>query len=137
MHLLITLLLISNFAFAEKCKPNEIFIREQKIESYSKEDGTLVSAHIREAHCRKIQVHSYFQDTTSQKFLNINPKLKPWSQKEKIIVDELLNQLPTWLKQYKIDQLVRSHSKIYDNPAYTIDQTKTIILSDAFFQSKR
>jgi hypothetical protein len=135
MHLLITLLLISNFAFAEKCKPYEIFIHEQKIESYSKEDGTIVSAHIREAHCRKIPVHSYFQDTTSQKFLNINPKLKPWSQKEKIIVDELLNQLPTWLKQYKIAQLLRSHSKIYDNPAYTIDQTKTIILSDAFFQS--
>lgn len=135
MHLLIILLFISNFAFAEKCKPYEIFVREQKIESYSKEDGTIVSAHIREAHCRKMHAHSYFQDTTSQKFLNINPKLKPWSQEEKIIVDELLNQLPTWLKQYKIAQLLRSHSKIYDNPAYTIDQTKTIILSDAFFQS--
>lgn len=31
--------------------------------------------------------------------------------------------------------MLRSHSEIYDNPAYTIDQTKTIILSDAFFQS--
>lgn len=122
-------------AFSQTCGPDEIFIREQRVTQYSKEDGTRVKAHDREAHCRQIQVHNYFKDKTSQRFKNIEPNLKPWKVKEKEIIEKLMAQLPEWLKKYTIASLLRSTSGAFDNPAYTINQTRTIILSDAFFKS--
>jgi hypothetical protein len=68
--------LLTTAAFALQCEPYEIYIREQWIDSYTKLDGTKVSAHSRNAHCREIERSNYFQDSTNQKFTNIKPKIK-------------------------------------------------------------
>ena len=70
----ILLILFSSLVIAEPCGPHEIYVREQWIKAYPKSDGTKVSAHTRNAHCREIEGSNYFQDSTNQKFTYIKPK---------------------------------------------------------------
>jgi hypothetical protein len=64
MMAFIYLILFSSLAFAGPCGPHEIYVREQWIKAYTKNDGTKVSAHSRDAHCRELTRLNYFQDST-------------------------------------------------------------------------
>ncbi len=90
--------LFSAAAFALPCEPYEIYIREQWIDAYTKLDGTKVTAHSRNAHCREIERSNYFQDSTKQRFKNIKPRIKNgmilrkmWSKK--ILLSYLLGSV--------------------------------------------
>lgn len=72
------------------CSSNEIHIREQWINAYTKEDGKKVSAHFRSEHCREIKGHNYFQDSSSREFRNFKGKFKVWNSSEK---NQLNNEL--------------------------------------------
>jgi hypothetical protein len=123
--------------FAITCKPDEIYIREQLIDGYKKVDGTKVSSHSRDAHCRQIKKTNHFQDSTNQKFTNIEPKIKRWNQSEKTIVQENIGALPPWLSKYHLAEIIRGdiggHPK---NPAANVASTRTLIIFDRFFREE-
>lgn len=120
------------------CKPNEIHIREQWIKPYTKSDGTKVLGHVRSEHCRVISSHNYFQDAENE-IKGFKGKFKAWTQSEKTLVQSKLDELPSWLKQYKIASFLRAslHPGNPKNPALTIPASKSIILFDAFFKSSK
>ncbi len=120
------------------CEPNETHVREQWIKPYTRSDGTKVLGHIRSEHCRVISVHNYFQDTGSE-IKGFKGKFKAWTQSEKALVQSKLDELPSWLKKYKIASILRasSHPGNPKNPALTIPASKTIILFDVFFKSSK
>ncbi|HXH76469.1 MAG TPA: hypothetical protein VNJ08_15970 [Bacteriovoracaceae bacterium] len=135
--LVILLLLFISTAFALPCGPHEIYIREQKIETYTKLDGTKVSAHLRDAHCREIERSIYFQDSTNQKFSNIKPKIKKWDATEKNIVQENLALLPPWLSKYHLAEILRGDVGGHPmNPAASISPTRTLLIFDRFFSER-
>lgn len=119
------------------CLPNEIHIREQRIKTYVKEDGTKVSSHIRTEHCREINELNYFQNSSTKEFRNFKDKFKSWSPLERDLLNNELDKLPLWLKKYKIASFLRSsiHKGNPRNPALTYPDRKTIILFDAYFNS--
>lgn len=84
---IVYLLLSVTTVFGFTCRPNEIYIREQAISSYTKRDGTQVSNHPRDAHCRKVETQNYFQDCTTQNFISFKPKIIKWTVFEKKIVE--------------------------------------------------
>jgi hypothetical protein len=128
-------ILFSSTLFANICGPHEIYIREQWVESYQKEDGTRVKAHSRKAHCRELERTNYFKDSTDQKFKNIKTKIKKWKPEEKKIIDDVLKKIPEWLKKYVLAETLRANSDGTQNPASSIALTKTLIIFDKFFQS--
>lgn len=132
----ILLLLIISSAFARPCGPHEIYVREQSINTYTKQDGTKVSAHIRKPHCRELKQQNYFQDSSKQTFKNIKTNIKKWSSEEKKIVEEHLEKLPVWLKKYKLTEVLRGDIGGNSlNPAAAIPLTKTLLIFDHFFKS--
>jgi hypothetical protein len=133
--LLILSLLKPLLTFA--CLPSEIHIREQLIDTYTKKDGTRISAHLRSEHCREINEHNYFQDSSSIKFKNFKSKFKPWIISEKNLINSELQKLPPWLKEYRIANLLRAtvHEGNPKNAALTYPDSKTVIIFDAFFNS--
>jgi hypothetical protein len=133
---LLVLVLIKPF-FSWACPPNEIHVREQWINSYTRGDGTFVSGHPRSEHCREIQGENYFQDSSSNEFKSFKGKFKPWSSLEKNTLNNELDKLPPRLKKYKIANFLRSNTHVgnHRNPAITYPDSKTIILFDAFFSS--
>lgn len=133
----IFLFLFTTIAFAIPCRPYEIYIREQWIDSYTKLDGTKVSAHSRDAHCREIERSNYFQDSTNQKFTNIKPKIKKWNATEKSIVQENLALLPLWLSKYNLTEILRGDvGGNLKNPAASIAPTRTLLIFDRFFKEQ-
>ncbi|HXH31113.1 MAG TPA: hypothetical protein VNJ01_09905 [Bacteriovoracaceae bacterium] len=133
----IFLLLLISTAFALPCGPHEIYIREQKIEAYTKLDGTKVTAHPRDAHCREIERSNYFQDSTNQKFIKIRPRIKKWTASEKKIVQENLALLPPWLSKYHLQEVLRGDIGGHpDNPAASVVPTRTLLIFDQFFKEK-
>ena len=83
-------ILFSSLAFAGPCDPHEIYFREQWIKAYTKSNGTKVSAHSRDAHCRELTHFNYFEDSTKQTFKGIKTTIKKWTiEKRKIIKDHL------------------------------------------------
>jgi len=136
MLVFLLFLFISN-TFALTCDPHEIYIREQKIDTYTKLDGTKVSAYPREAHCREIERTNYFQNSTHQNFSNIKPKIKKWSAAEKIIVQQYLSLLPPWLSKYHLAEILRGDAGGHpENPAASIAPTRTLLIFDRFFKEK-
>lgn len=133
--LILIFFLDASIGFA--CKPTETHIREQLINSYTKEDGTLVSAHLRSEHCREIRAEKYFQDSSANEFKSFKGKFKPWNAYEKNLLNRDFEKLPSWLKKYRIASFLRSgvHEGNSKNPALTYPASKTIILFDAFFNS--
>lgn len=130
-------LLFATAALAVPCEPHEVYVREQWIEGYTKHDGTRVSPHLRNAHCREIERSNYFQDTTSQKFTNIKPKIKKWTLAEKKIVQENLALLPPWLSKFHLQEILRGDTGgSFFNPAANIAPTRTLLIFDRFFQEK-
>ncbi len=131
------LMLIVAPLLAKPCAPNELFIRAQKIQSYEKNDGTEVSSHQRSAHCRTIfERASYFQDSTKQKFPNLNTRFKKWNPKEKRIVEESFALIPAWLQEYKLTEILRGDKGGHPlNPAASAPLTKSLIIFDSFFSS--
>lgn len=127
------LFLISS-ALALPCRPHEIFIRDQWIDTYFREDGVKVNEHPRSSHCRELLKENYFQDSTAQIFKNIKPKIKKWNHEEKKMVENYLSKVPRWLKNYKVDQILRGdiggHPR---NPASAIPLTRTLLIFDRFF----
>lgn len=119
------------------CLPNEIHVREQWIESYTKLDGTRVAAHSRSEHCRELTGQSYFQDSFRNELRNFTGKIKPWKNIEKELLRKELEKLPVWLKRYEIATFLRSsaHQGNPKNPALTYPDSKTVILFDSFFSS--
>ncbi len=117
------------------CRPDEIHIREQWIDSFTKDDGTSVSAHTRSEHCRLVGGNNYFQDSPSVDLKKFKGKVKPWKESEKKIFHGLLDKLPLWLRKYKLAKVFRasSHEGNNSNPALTYPDSKTIILFDSFF----
>jgi hypothetical protein len=107
MKWLLVLILIKP-SLTMACLPNEIHIREQWIDTYTKEDGTHVSAHVRSEHCREVKGHNYFQDSSSKEFRNFNSKFKSWSSSEKNLLNSQLEKLPPWIKKYKIANFLRA-----------------------------
>jgi hypothetical protein len=136
MKWLLVLILIKPF-LAMACLPNEIHIREQWIETYIKEDGTHISAHVRSEHCREVKGKNFFQDSSSKEFRNFKGKFKSWNTSEKNLLNSELEKLPPWLKKYKIADFLRTsiHEGNPKNPALTYPDSKTIILFDVFFNS--
>jgi hypothetical protein len=133
---LLVLVLIKPF-FSWACPPNEIHVREQWINSYTRGDGTFVSGHPRSEHCREIQGENYFQDSSADEFKNFSGKFKPWDASEKILLASEVEKLPSWLKKYRIANFLRAsvHEGNSKNPALTYPASKTIILFDAYFNS--
>lgn len=132
----IMLLLFISSAFAQPCGPHEIYVREQSINTYTKQDGTKVSAHTRKPHCRELKQQNYFQDSSKQTFKNIKTNIKRWSSEEKKIVEEHLDKLPLWLKKYKLTEILRGDIGGNTlNPAAAIPLTKTLLIFDHFFKS--
>jgi hypothetical protein len=123
--------------FSLACLPNEIHIREQWIETYKKEDGTRVNAHLRSEHCREIRGVNFSNYASSKKFRNFNGKLKSWNSSEKMLLNSELEKLPSWLRKYKISSFLRAtmHDGNPNNPALSYPYSKTIILFDSFFKS--
>lgn len=119
------------------CLPNEIHIREQWINAYTKEDGTAVSAHLRSEHCREIEVVNYFQDSSVKEFRNFKGKFKAWTSSEKNQLNKELEKLPLWLRKYKNAKFLRAniHTGNPTNPALTYPDSKTIIIFDNYFNS--
>lgn len=117
------------------CSPIEIHIREQWVNEYEKEDGTKVSAHYRSEHCRKITGDNYFQDSSSKKYNRIK-NFKKWKESEKSLLNKKLEELPPWLKKYKLTEILRADGQEGNpaNPAMTIPATKTLIIFDNFFK---
>ena len=136
MKWILALILFKPF-FTLACRPNEIHIREQWIDTYTKEDGTHVSAHLRSEYCREVKGHNYFQDSSSKEFRNFKGKFKNWNLSEKNLLNYELEKLPPWIKKYKIANFLRArtHEGNPSNPALTYPDSKTIILFDAFFKS--
>jgi len=107
------------------------------VEEYRKTDGTRVQAHTRQAHCRKIESHSYFRNSTAQKVKNLKTSIKPWKDSEKEIVSNALSELPGWLKRYAFKEILRADVGFHpSNPAATVPQTKTLVIFDNFFHLK-
>jgi len=133
---LLVLVLIKPF-FSWACPPNEIHVREQWINSYTRGDGTFVSGHPRSEHCREIQGENYFKDSSADEFKNFKEKFKPWDASEKSLLTSEVEKLPSWLKKYRIASFLRAsaHEGNSKNPALTYPASKTIILFDAFFSS--
>ena len=130
------MILLSSFV-CEQCKPYEIYIRGQWIDSYTKLNGTKVSAHPRDAHCREVERSNYFQDSTKQTFKNIKPKIKRWTATEKKIVQENLALLPPWLSKYYIAETLRGDiGGNPKNPAASVSLTRTLLIFDQFFKEK-
>jgi hypothetical protein len=129
------LLLFTLTAYALPCEPYEIYIREQWIDAYTKLDGTKVSEHPRDAHCRGIERSNYFQDSTNQTFKNIKPKIKKWDAIEKKIVQENLALLPPWLSKYYLAETLRGDiGGSPKNPAASVSLTRTLLIFDQFFK---
>ena len=116
------------------CLPSEIHIREQWIDTYKKEDGTRVNAHLRSEHCREIGGVNFTQDLSSKEFRNFNGKFKSWSSSEKTQLNSELEKLPLWLRKYKVSRFLRAsiHDGNPNNPALTYPDSKTVILFDSF-----
>ena len=132
----IFLILFSSLAFAGPCGPHEIYVREQWIKAYTKSDGTKVSAHTRNAHCRELTRFNYFQDYSKQTFKGIKTTLKKWTAEERKIIGDHLEKLPSWLKKYKLTEILRGDiGGNALNPAAAISLTKTLIVFDKFFKS--
>ena len=136
MKWLLVFVLLNPIA-ALACLPNEVHIREQWINSYTKEDGVQVSAHFRSEHCREIKGFSYFQDLSSKEFRNFKGKFKAWNSSEKNQLNAEFEKLPAWLKKYKISNFLRAsfHQDNLKNPAITYPDSKTIILFNSYFSS--
>lgn len=132
--LAIFLFLFSKTSWALSCKPHEIYVREQWVRSYKKNDGTDVDAHVRQAHCRELIRSNYFQDSTKQTFKNIQTNIKKWKPEERRVVEEYLSKVPAWLRKYKLVEILRGDIGGHPlNPAATIPLTKTLIVFDRFF----
>ncbi len=138
MKWLLVLILFKPF-LTLACLPNEIHIREQWIDTYTKEDGTLVSAHKRSEHCREIRGHRYFQDSNTEEIKGLKTKFKTWTDKEKSLMETEIENLPVWLKRYKLSKILRANEEIGNpnNPAMTIPATKTLIIFDKFFRTSK
>jgi hypothetical protein len=137
MMAFIFLILFSSLVFAEPCAPQEIYVREQWINAYPKSDGTKVTAHTRNAHCREIERSNYFQDSSNQNFANINPKIKKWNANDKNIVQETLALLPPWLSKYHLAEILRGDvGGSPRNPAASFAPTRTLLIFDQFFKEK-
>ncbi len=134
MKWILALLLIQPL-FSIACRTNEVHIREQWVDGFTKRDGTRVSAHLRSEHCRLVTGNNYFQDSTSVEFKSFKGKVKPWSASEKKDFQSLIEKLPFWLRKYKLANLFRAsiHEGNPTNPALTYPDSKTIILFDSFF----
>jgi len=133
---IILLFLIISSAFAFPCGPHEIYVREQLIKAYTKNDGTKVAAHSRKAHCRELTRINYFLNETKQIFKGVKTNIKKWSPEEKKIVEEHLAKLPFWLKKYALSEILRGDiGGNALNPAAAIPLTKTLIIFDRFFKS--
>lgn len=119
----------------QACEPNEIHIREQWINSYAKEDGTEVTAHIRSEHCRELRGYNSFQNSTSNEFRGLTTKFKKWTVDEKSLLSKEIENLPTWLKKYQLSEVLRATQQDGNpnNPAMTIPAKKTFIFFDKFF----
>jgi hypothetical protein len=116
------------------CLPNEIHIHEQWINSYTKEDGIVVSAHVRSEHCRELK-GNYFQNSTTNEFKGLKTKFKKWTENEKSLLNKEIENLPTWLRKYQLSDVLRATQQEGNpnNPAMTIPSAKALILFDKFF----
>jgi hypothetical protein len=117
------------------CLPHEIYIKSHQVNSYERSDGTKVQEYARLGHCRELPRSNYFKDSTSQKFKNINPKIKSWNGTEKNLVLKVMAKLPKWLAAYRIKEILRADSDGTKNPAASIPSSKTLIIYDSFFTS--
>jgi hypothetical protein len=132
----ILLFFLIPIAFAIPCEPHEIYVREQWVKAYVKQNGTNISSHSRKAHCRELLRFNYFQDSTKQTFKGIKTNIKKWNSEEKKVVNEYLEKLPPWLTKYKLTEILRGDVGGNGlNPAAAIPLTKTLIIFDHFFKS--
>ncbi len=119
------------------CLPSEIHVREQLINSYTKESGTEVNAHLRSEHCRELKGYNYLQNSTNIEYRGLKTEFKKWTENEKSSLNQEIENLPTWLKKYQLEEVLRATQQRGNpsNPAMTIPGTKTLILFDKFFAS--
>jgi hypothetical protein len=51
---------------------------------------------------------NYFQNVNKKEIRGLKTKFKVWTEAEKTIVDKELNNLPLWLKKYKVSDILRA-----------------------------
>jgi hypothetical protein len=120
------------------CGKDEVFITGHHVEGYVRSDGAKVESYYRKSYCRKIEKFNYFTDQDSNLSEAYKIKFKKWKKSEHKLIEDLLGQLPAWLKRNKLSKILRS-SIIQGqarNPALIIPKTKTMIISDNFFARK-
>jgi hypothetical protein len=117
------------------CLPSEIHVREQWINTYIKKDSTKVSSHLRSEHCREVKGHRYFQDSSNEEIIGLKTEFKAWKENEKNILNKEIENLPEWLKKYRLSKIIRATEEKGNphNPGMTIPATKTLIIFDKFF----
>lgn len=123
---------------AYSCGADEIFVTGHHVEGYVRSDGVKVESYYRKSYCRKIEKFNYFTDQDSNLSKAYKIKFKKWKKSEHKLIEDLLGQLPTWLKKYKLSKVLRSSiiQGEVRNPALIIPKTKTLIISDNFFVRK-
>lgn len=132
---LISLLLSIN---VYSCGVDEIFITGHHVAGYVRSDGANVESYYRRSHCRKIEIFNYFTDKDSSLSKAYKTKFKEWKKSEQKVVEDLLEQLPAWLKRYKLSKILRTNiiQGQARNPALIIPKLKTMIISDNYFKRK-
>lgn len=120
------------------CGVDEIFITVHHVEGYVRLDGVQVESYYRKSYCRKIEKFNFFTDQDSNLSKVYKIKFKKWKKSEHKLIEDLLSQLPPWLKKYKLSKILRSSIIQGEarNPALIIPNTKILIISDNFFARK-
>ena len=120
------------------CSPGQIFVRAHSVSSYTRSDGTYVSAYSRAESCRNLDENYEFRDSINPIPKGVKTKIGPWSKQEKALIEKLLAQLPGWLGRYKLQDILRGNiaKSNEENPATVLPGLKSIVLYDEFFKRK-
>lgn len=132
---LVSLLLSTN---GYSCGVDEIFVTGHHMEEYVRSDGVKVEPYYRKSHCRKIEKLNYFTNGNTELSRKFEAKFKKWEKFEQKLIEDLLKELPPWLKRYKLSKILRSSVILgqVNNPALIIPKSKTMIISDNYFKRK-
>lgn len=123
---------------AHSCKLDEIFISGHQVQAHIRSDSVKVEKFYRKSHCRKFAKFNYFSNRDNILSKEFETKFKSWTKSDQKLIKKLLTTLPTWLKRYKLNKILRA-SSIQDqpkNPALIVPKSKTLIISDNFFKRK-
>ena len=120
------------------CRVDEIFVTGHHVKEYVRLNGVKVESYYRKSYCRKIERLNYFSNKDTKLSKKFKTKFKKWKKIERKLIEDLLKELPPWLKKYKLRKILRSSviQGQINNPALIIPSSKTMIISDNYFKRK-